>query len=309
VVVLVLVPGAIATLIGGKVGATTFAVGLLVGLLGALSTGTGPTTRVLPLFAVAAVAGGLTAGTWWWAAVAAAFAALGGWSARWGLVRLFAFVALVAVVTPAVTAVRDVVAAVVFVLLGVTLGIQVAGRAGAPEDLDRVTVPPRHAALSAVGMALAIFAACAAALAWGNERGFWIPMTVLVLAPPVAGGRGRRSGQRLLGTVIGFAALIPLAALHPDVLVAHLLGVVFVVLTLVWMHPYWVQMTCATLALVMLLAPAGHELDVAGDRLLATAIGAGILLAIVGLGQLFLGRPDDPLEIPADPVGAPSGLG
>ncbi len=114
-------------------------------------------------------------------------------------------------------------------------------------------------------------------------NGYWIPLTVLLLAPQVAEGNLRQSWHRVLGTLAGLGIVALLVLLNPPAWVGASLAMLSLVLIFSISEPYWLQTVFITLFLVLVAAPPGQEIDFSTQRLAFTLIGVAILLVIAGV--------------------------
>ena len=117
-------------------------------------------------------------------------------------------------------------------------------------------------------------------------RGYWLPLTVLVVLQPDYGATRLRAGQRVVGTLAGsvLASLLLWFSLPPGVLLAAMAATMFG-------FGFWLKRNYAVAVffitlLVVLITEVSAKVTVAftGERLAATA--AGGLLALLG-AQLF----------------------
>lgn len=287
-------PGVVGLALGGPVGAPALVVGVLVGLLGSISSGSVIAVRVVPFAAAAFALGGLAVGTGWWIVVSFAFAVLAGYSVRWGTMPPFALAAIVAVTTKSIDGVGAAAVGVAFVIVGGMLGIQLTRRLGVPVE-QRMTGESRAGALlSASVLSVAVAIGCTIAHFSDWPLGYWIPMTTLVVAQPTVEGRRQHTRDRLKGTLLGFVVLIPLALFdvpRPAVQVAAALAVLLI---LAVPTPYWLRSLFTTVAVILVMAPREAVFEVAERRVLATLLGVAILAAVGVVAQQSLQR--DPLQ-------------
>jgi uncharacterized membrane protein YccC len=135
----------------------------------------------------------------------------------------------------------------------------------------------RHAVRLGVTTALAAIMSAAFHIA----RGYWIPITVVVVMKPNYGGTIQRAAQRITGTVVGalLAGLI-LWSIHDNWLLLCLLAILsFVTFTLRWRNYGLFSLALTPMIMVMLdLARPGTPFD-SFLRLIHTIIGS--VLAIV----------------------------
>lgn len=131
-----------------------------------------------------------------------------------------------------------------------------------------------------LGLAAAI--AMAAALAFGIERFYWAPLTVLVILQPGTRETLQRARDRTLGTVGGaivaslvFAAITALWFLDIVVFAAMAATLLLFVRAYRWSV---VSVTILVLALISTVAPSGWEL--AAYRVIDTLLGAAVGVAV-----------------------------
>jgi uncharacterized membrane protein YccC len=134
----------------------------------------------------------------------------------------------------------------------------------------------RHALRLAAASALAALAASA----FHVTRGYWIPMTVVVVLKPNFGGTFHRAIQRITGTVAGalLAALLLWCVQDSGWLLLILAILSFLTMTLRWAN--YVAFSLALTPMIMVMLDLAHPGTVTDSflRLLHTIIGGGLAI-------------------------------
>jgi uncharacterized membrane protein YccC len=134
----------------------------------------------------------------------------------------------------------------------------------------------RHALRLAAASALAALMASA----FHVTRGYWIPMTVVVVLKPNFGGTFQRAIQRITGTVAGalLAALLLWCVQDPSWLLVMLALLSFATLTLRWAN--YVAFSMALTPMIMVILDLAHPGTVMDSflRLAHTIIGGGLAI-------------------------------
>lgn len=285
IMLLILVPAGIGYAVAGTPAATGAVIGSLIAFLIGVTCGTRQAWRYLPVYLVALAASAALGGTWWWVAVVAAIGAAAGWGVRTGGLVPTALVGVLFSVTPVIAEADAAVSAVAFCAAGSVNGVLLARAIGAPTVTDIPRMSASRARIAAVALGLAAGVAGTAMLLWGNQYGYWLPMTVFVLAIPHPGiSVATAAAQRIVGTAVGivvggaFTLLAPVSWQQLGLAMLLLLGG-FLLHTPAWLSP---ALTSA--AIVVILTPPGGGTEVASSRLAATAAGALIIVTVAALG-------------------------
>jgi len=144
---------------------------------------------------------------------------------------------------------------------------------------------PRYALHLAVGLA----AALAVERGLGMRNGYWVPMTTLLVLRPGARHTMARAISRTIGTFGGAGiASAAIVGLHPGPgALGMLVGAAALGAYVFQKATYGLLSTFVTMYVVFLMALAGQpERDVAAARIVATAVGAAIGLAVQGVYAL-----------------------
>lgn len=144
------------------------------------------------------------------------------------------------------------------------------------------SLPGKATLHSALALALCVTISYMAHWVDKDTRWYWVPLTVAIIMKPDFGSIFARSLARSIGTVIGALVGTVILILFPKGF-----GLVFVVVVLASSVPWAVQYSYAVLAiiitpLVLVLidfsVPGSLNVNYAGERLISTVIGAGIVL-------------------------------
>ncbi|MDA3005943.1 MAG: FUSC family protein, partial [Actinomycetota bacterium] len=134
------------------------------------------------------------------------------------------------------------------------------------------------------------------AIGTGMPHGYWIPLTLVVVIPPMLQDDTHRGRKRLLGTVMGVVLVIPLSLIPMPPWLFYVVGFVLLVPALVIMKRSYTFYAFLESAAVVMLVSAGN--DVLGTdeaRLAGTAIA---LVAVTAVVVSVLARRLPPEDVP-----------
>lgn len=209
----VVLPAVIAGAVAGSAAVTATLLGTGGALAGASRSGWSRALRVIPLVMVATAVASWAGIGWTWVAVLAVMGAIGGAGYAAGYLPAVLYGALAPEVVPQAASLRDAMLVALFAGAGGVIGVLLGRRLGAP-PATRVPAVPRRIAVHVVAgasTAIGLGGAAALAVATGIPHGYWIPLTVSVVAPALVRGDTRHCRQRLLGNIGGLALTIPLS--------------------------------------------------------------------------------------------------
>lgn len=164
-----------------------------------------------------------------------------------------------------------------------------------------VPIAPVRFGLDAAGWTIVVWVSAAVALAallaavLGIERGYWVVVAVVAV---LQGGRGRRvtgvrAAHRVAGTLVGAVVFVLVASLTglpaPGVVLAVVLALLQFGAEMVIVAHYGAGLLFVT-PLALLIAEAGSAGDpwtIAGTRVLDTAIGCAVALAVLVADHLL----------------------
>ncbi len=279
VVVVLVVPVAAGAVIGGRGAIGVSVCAALYAVLVAARAGWGTALATVPVIAAAVLAGGLLAyGTGWVVLLVVLAAGAGLATARgWGVPALL--VGAAAASAPPLPADGGSVARVAWVL-AVGAYVVVAARAlGLPRFVPQRPQPLRVAGALAVLLAVGVGACALLAQVSGSRYGYWAPVTAFLMVLPVPGLNASFAAlQRVLGTAVGAALGIGVAALGLPLGARLALAALGVVVTVSVPYPLWLSVGTTAMALVLLLDPGGSGL-VVGELRLAATVAAAVLVA------------------------------
>lgn len=137
----------------------------------------------------------------------------------------------------------------------------------------------------ALRMAVALGLAAGAERLLPFQRGYWIPLTAVLVLRPDFTGTFTRGATRVAGTVAGAVLASAIAALHPGAALYLLLAVAFAGTGFALFGVnYGVYSATITAYVVFLLALAGSpEHEAALDRVGATVLGGALAVAVYAL--------------------------
>lgn len=158
-----------------------------------------------------------------------------------------------------------------------------ADRAPSPALPARLPTAPRHGRAARVRysllLALCVLLAQVCAEVLHEPRGYWLPMTVAFVYQPDFGPVARRALHRVVGTVVGVAALGTVALLTQNTYA--LIGAVaaFAALMAVGVRRHYALATTGLTAIVLVLVDLlGDHRQLYGPRILDTALACAIVL-------------------------------
>ncbi len=281
VVLMLTLPAVVGYLLGGEsiAAATGAAEGSLVGLLIAITCGRQRVFVFLPVLAIAALAGYGLYGSWWWVLVCITLAAITGWQAHNGLHLPFALAAILFCVARPNDQDFNIWIFTISIVLGALWGTLLSRKIGAPKKITFNAANRHDSAIYAAVLTLAVTVASLVMMWLDHPQGYWLPMTVFILAIPKPGvNLTQRATHRLLGTLIGVSlAYLTIQIGSPDLL-SLFLASALLVLAFVVREPDWLNQAVVSAAVVLVMTPIyGNE--VGGARLLMTGLAALISIA------------------------------
>ena len=280
----VVLPAVLVGALVGELGVSALFTGVVWGAVGAKLGGTRPMIYVTPLVGVVAGLGAYTTYDWWWVALLTATGALAGVGFRFGWFGPLLMVPYAATfVTPVDTAASAVTFGAI-VAIGTAYGLVIMRRFGAPAVVEGTRYSLSVTAVIALcfGAVLGAAAALGVALSWTEP--YWVPEPILILVMYLMLGRRELIRQKALGTAVGAAAAVAVAAIAPSPWAQTALAVFAFVLAVMQRATYWQMYGLYTFSLVLFLASpgdVGFEAEERGFQILA-----GIALLILGLAVL-----------------------
>ena len=279
--VAVVLPSLLMWAIVGEFGATAIFMGIILGGLGAKLGGTRHMSVLAPLMGLAAGFGAYTAYDWWWAALLAATAVIAGAGIGFGWFAPLLMVPYAATFVAPMSSARDAVIYGVIVAVGTLYGVVIMRRFGAPEIVEGERRPLPHAAATALLFGVGLGGAAAIGVALGWTEPYWVPEPILILVLYIVIGKRDRIRGKAIGTSLGVAAAILVAAIDPPAWVLATLATVAFVLALTQTQTYWLYYGLYTFSLVLVLAAPGQVGIEAEERGFEILVGVGLL--VVGL--------------------------
>lgn len=253
---------------------------------------------LVPLLLAGTLGGALTAGTLGWPWFVGALGGLVGLATRVGWLASAVITGFITVGVPATDGEIPWSRLVVVALVGL-YAVAVARALKLPATIPGVRLPWVQVLPTAVVCAGAAGLAASLAQASGNPLGSWAPATLFLLVLPSAElSLPRRAANRVLGTLLGAGAAVGIGAVLDVSPLVVALPALF--LCLVLSRPVWVSTALSTVAVVLLLDPAGSH--TAAEARVVAVIGAAVL-AVVGAALLSaLGHrvPQEATDVAAD---------
>jgi uncharacterized membrane protein YccC len=249
-----------------------------------MTSGMAVTRRFIPVVVLTATISIVAQDTWWWVLGLAFIAGVAGWFYRSGLYTPMVLAGVAYSIAHPVGDSGGLLAALIFLVVGAANGMVLAHALGAKESVDPVVREAYPAAGTAAVLALTAGLSGVVALLWDNPNGYWLPMTVFIIAMPRPGVDLRsRSRARVLGTLLGVVLAVVVVQFALPVGVPLLLAVVALMVAFT-SESLTVSAAGSSLGIVLLLSPAGDGVDTAESRIAATlaAVVIGALVLAVG---------------------------
>ena len=156
-----------------------------------------------------------------------------------------------------------------------------------PRAILRANLTLRSSAFRhAIRLAVTVAAAAALYRAVDLPHGYWVPLTVLFVLRPDFGSTFTRGLQRYIGTAVGVVlATVLVAAFHPGPYALAAFATVLAVGIFAFLLSNYALFTTSVTAFIVLFVAFGGipAYKAAGQRLLASVIGATLTLAIYAL--------------------------
>jgi hypothetical protein len=227
ILVIVMLPVIGAYVVVGESAAMGALIGGMVGFLASMTSGMAVTRRFIPVVVLTATISIVAQDTWWWVLGLAFIAGVAGWFYRSGLYTPMVLAGVAYSIAHPVGDSGGLLAALIFLVVGAANGMVLAHALGAKESVDPVVREAYPAAGTAAVLALTAGLSGVVALLWDNPNGYWLPMTVFIIAMPRPGVDLRsRSRARVLGTLLGVVLAVVVVQFALPVGVPLLLAVV-----------------------------------------------------------------------------------
>ena len=147
----------------------------------------------------------------------------------------------------------------------------------------------QYAMVFGIALAVGLTASVWTGQRYFGSHGFWFPLTFVILVLPPHGQLFSRTTKRTLGTVIGTAVAIGLAALTSSTWIMVAVGALCLALGFRMLpYSYTVFTTLLTVAVLEVLALVSQVNQLAIERVGTMAAAAGMTFALGALGFLIL---------------------
>jgi len=219
-----------------------------------------------------------------WILLLAVLGGASGFAARYGHMPALAIIGLAASIAQPLDSWAETVPLLVMIPPATFYGVSVARRYGASEKVETF-----HAPVSRSNVAIILGSLGAATAGWlatlFDENGYWLPMTFFILLLPAPGLDSPRSRakHRVAGTVLGVGVALVVEFMGLGPLIRVILGGLSAVLAITFPKPPWRSAAFVAFAVVTLVDYKGVAPEIAVDRLVATLVGAAVLVAIATL--------------------------
>lgn len=296
IILVMVIPIAIAALVAGPVAAGAVGTGVIAGLSGAVRSGWHRAAWVVPLVGLLGLASALVGYGWGWVVVIGFVGLCAGAGLPAGFAPALLYAGFVPVMLHVSAGVREAVLAAVFAMLGAVIGVVTGRRMGATPETPAPTKWHGHEVPAAI-VGMILFAGGAAiAVGTGLPHGYWIPLTLVVVIPPMLQDDTHRGRKRLLGTVLGVALVIPLSLIPLPSWAFYVVGFALLVPALAIMkRSYTFYAFLESAAVVMLVSAGNNVLGTEEARLEGTAIAIALVAATAVIVTLLARRlpPED----------------
>jgi len=180
---------------------------------------------------------------------------------------------------------RDALFAAAFAILGGVIGVAAARRMGAVAVTPAPTKWRGHEAAAAIIGMLLLAGGAALAIGTGMPHGYWIPLTLVLVIPPMLTDDTHRGRKRLLGTVLGVLIVIPLSLIPMPPWAFYVVGFALLVPALATMKRSYTFYAFLESAAVVMLVSAGHDV-IGTDE--ARVAGTAIAIALIAVTAVFV---------------------
>lgn len=291
VVVAFVVPMVVATTISGPVAAFATLMGVIGGFSGSMRSGWSRTIRVIPFMGVLGATAAFAGYGWGWVMVMGAVGLVAGCGYPYGYLAALVYAGFVPTMVHSATSGRNAILIGCFAIAGGIIGVTFAHRLGAA----RVTpAPPRRpggVVLPAIVGLCLLGGGAAIAIATSLPHGYWIPLTLIAIVPPLTMGDTGRGRQRLTGTVGALLIVIPVSLIPLPIWTFYVLGfLLFIPAFAVYRRSYGYYAFFESAAVVMLVSAGHNVLETGEARAAAAAIAIALLVVTVAVVTWILKR-------------------
>ncbi len=313
--VIALAPSAIFSAILWPGAASIFAFGVLVGVVGAVSSGLRSGVCFAAIFAVAStIAVAVDSVPVLAALLVAAMSALIGVFSTKGLavpmVVCAQFIPYVISAPPGRVAEQGLLsgtaiylgATLMFLFLGGVWGAAVITRLikkSAPQSPADI-ISPGHALMFGSILAISTGVLTYVAMTWFSQTlWMWLLLTIYVLTNPAGDLDTAKTRDRLTGTIVGVVTAALIVSVISNTVALYMLGILLVTIAFTFQvekRPYWIFASFLTPAMIIFDSVGKNQLDIAGERLVFTLEGIVVVVLIafavnLGTQAVMRGRP------------------
>lgn len=294
-------PLMVAIAVAGPDAGYAILMGTIAALSGCLRSGWARTVRVVPLLGVLGASAALVGYGWGWVIVMGGVGFMAGLGLPHGYLPALLYAGFVpTMVHSEPTTVRDAVLVGCFAVAGGAIGVAFGHRMGAKSTTPVTWRPPGGESMSAAVGMLLLGGGAAIAIATGLPHGYWIPLTLISVLPPMTQGDTRRARERLLGTIGALLIVIPVSFIPMPSWAYYALGFALFVPALAVMKRSYGYYAFLEAAAVVMLVSAGNDVLGAGEARVAAAVIAIGLIGITAVIVTWVLR-----RLPAQPAPAP----
>lgn len=286
IALLFMAPMIIAYVVAGADAAAATLMGAVAGVTGATRSGWKRTARVVPLLGVYAVAAAAVGYGWGWVVLMGFVGLAAGIGMPSGYLPALMYAGMVPTMVLTQAGVGDALAAGVGAIAGGAIGVFMARRLGTTAEVPLTKAEWRgHESVSGMLTALVFVAGTSIAVATGMPHGYWVPLTLIVVIPPiVVGDDTRRGRERLVGTVAGLAIVVPLSFIPMPRFAFYLIGFALFVPAFVTMKRSYTYYAFFESAAVVMLVSAGSDMIGTDAARVEASVIAVALVAIAAVG-------------------------
>jgi len=284
VVVAFVVPMVVATTISGPNAAIATLMGVIAGFAGSMRSGWSRTIRVIPLMGVLGTSAAFAGYGWGWVVVMGAVGLIAGCGFPYGYLPALVYAGFVPTMVHSATSARNAILIGCFAIAGGVIGVTFAHRLGATRTTPAPRRRPGGPVLPAIVGVCLLGGGAAIAIATSLPHGYWIPLTLIAVIPPLAMGDTGRGRQRLTGTVGALLIVIPVSLIPLPTWTFYVLGfLLFIPALAVYRRSYAYYAFFESAAVVMLVSAGHNVLETGEARAAAAAIAIAMLVVTVAV--------------------------
>jgi hypothetical protein len=180
--------------------------------------------------------------------------------------------------------------------IGGTIGLLLAG--AVPPPLRQRESPIGAEAALFFGIVLGLFTTISTlgARFVGTPHGYWLTLTILAIMQPSVRATETKMASRVLGTMAGAMSAVVIASVLHSHSVLVLLGIVAATIATTIATSYGTKMSLYTMMVILFDATVATAFHLAGERIILTLLGAGVVLAFSMIVPAVVSRLPDAVQ-------------